>query len=159
HKRFFLQALFTGDGSCSLLPRKTIQISYSTYSEQLAKDVQLLLLEFGIVSRLCHYEKGELKVVITNRRDAREFCAQIGFLGAKQLKFDEVLAEIPVESSTLSSDHVPFVADYIRSDCDSRWVDKDWLRRHNVDRIDRWERGGAAIMERIASEEVRAVVE
>src|SRR5436853_3970830 len=31
-KRVFLQALFTGDGSCSLLPRKTIQVSYSTYS-------------------------------------------------------------------------------------------------------------------------------
>ena len=47
-KRVFLQALFTGDGSSSLLPRNTIQVSYSTYSEQLAKDVQLLLLEFGV---------------------------------------------------------------------------------------------------------------
>ena len=50
-KRTFLQSLFTGDGSSSLLPRKTIQISYSTYSEQLAKDVQRLLLELGVVSR------------------------------------------------------------------------------------------------------------
>ena len=62
-------------------PRKTIQVSYSTYSEQLAKDVQLLLLEFGIVSRLCRYAKGELKVVITNRRDARLFARNVGFLG------------------------------------------------------------------------------
>jgi DNA gyrase subunit A len=159
YKRVFLQALFMGDGSCSLLPRKTIQISYSTYSEQLAKDVQLLLLEFGVVSRLCHYAKGEHKVVITNRRDAREFCAQVGFLGVKQLKLENLLAQIPVASSALSSDHVPFVADYIRSDCGSRWVDKDWLRRHNVDRVERWERGGTAILERIGSEEVRAVVE
>ena len=51
------------------------------------------------------------------------------------------------------------MADYIRSDCGSRWVDKDWLRRHNVDRIERWERGGTAILERIASDEVKAVVE
>ena len=159
YKRVFLQSLFTGDGSCSLLPRKTIQVSYSTYSAQLAKDVQLLLLEFGIVSRLCHYAKGEHKVVVTNRRDAREFCAQVGFLGAKQQKLEALLAEVPLESSALSSDRVPFVADYIRTDCDSRWVDKDWLRRHNVDRVERWERGGTAIMERIASEEVRAVVE
>src|SRR5215218_5412707 len=72
-KRVFLQALFTGDGSSSLLPRKTIQVSYSTYSEQLAKDVQLLLLEFGIVSRICRYEQGKHKVVLTNRRDARRF--------------------------------------------------------------------------------------
>jgi DNA gyrase subunit A len=88
YKRGFLQSLFTGDGSSSLLPRKTIQVSYSTYSEQLAKDVQLLLLEFGIVSRLCRYAKGEIKVVITNRRDARLFARNVGFLGAKQAKLD-----------------------------------------------------------------------
>ncbi|MCP9486667.1 MAG: DNA gyrase subunit A [Gaiellaceae bacterium MAG52_C11] len=157
-KRVFLQALFTGDGSSSLLPRKTIQISYSTYSAQLAKDVQLLLLEFGIVSRLCRYAKGETKVYIGNRRDARLFARNVGFLGAKQAKLDRELAAIPESSSALSHDHVPFVADYIREDCGSRWVDKDWLRRHNVDRMERWEQGGTAILERIASDEVKAVI-
>ena len=158
-KRIFLQSLFTGDGSSSLLPRNTIQISYSTYSEQLAKDVQLLLLEFGVVSKLCRYAKGEFKVVITNRRDARRFALDVGFLGVKQRKLERDLAQIPRTSTALSHDHVPYVADYIRKDCGSRWVDKDWLRRHNVDRVERWEQGGTAIMERIASEEVRAVVE
>ena len=158
-KRVFLQALFTGDGSSSLLPRKTIQVSYSTYSEQLAKGVQLLLLELGVVSRLSRYEKGEFKVVITNRRDARLFERNVGFLGVKHTKFQRELAEVPLESSALSRDHVPYVAEYIRADCASRWVDKDWLRRHNVDRIERWERGGTAIMERIRSDEVRATVE
>ena len=158
-KRVFLQALFTGDGSSSLLPRKTIQISYSTFSDQLAKDVQLLLLEFGVISRLCRYAGGETKVVITNRRDARLFARNVGFLGVKQDKLDRELAQIPTESAALSHDHVPFVAEYIRSDCGSRWVDKDWLRRHNVDRIERWEQGGTAIRERIVSEEVKAVIE
>src|SRR5215213_2212745 len=158
-KRVFLQALFTGDGSSSLLPRKTIQVSYSTYSEQLAKDVQLLLLEFGVISRLCRYDKGEIKVVITNRRDARLFARNVGFLGAKQAKLDRELAQVPTESRALASDHVPFVADYIRTDCGSRWTDKDWLRRHNVDRIERWEREGSAILERIRSNEVKRVVE
>jgi DNA gyrase subunit A len=159
YKRVFLQALFTGDGSSSLLPRKTIQVSYSTYSEQLAKDVQLLLLEFGIVSRLCRYAKGETKVVITNRRDARLFARNVGFLGAKQEKLDRELAQIPRESRALSRDHVPGVAAYIRSDGAERWEDRDWLRRHNVDRIERWEQRGAAILERIASPEVKAVIE
>ncbi|HZU20135.1 MAG TPA: DNA gyrase subunit A, partial [Gaiellaceae bacterium] len=147
YKRVFLQALFTGDGSSSLLPRKTIQVSYSTYSEQLAKDVQLLLLEFGVVTRLCRYAQGEIKVVVTNRRDARLFARNVGFLGAKQAKLDRELAQVPKESSALSSDHVPGVAEYIRSDCESKWVDKDWLRRHNVDRIERWEQGGTAILQ------------
>jgi len=157
-KRAFLRALFTGDGSSSRLPRNTIQVSYSTYSEQLARDVQALLLESGVVSRICRYEKGEFKVVITNRRDARLFSLNVGFVGAKQDKLERDLGSIPTRSRALSHDHVPFVASYIRSDCDSRGTDRDWLQRHNVDRIERWEQGGTAIMERIASPEVREVV-
>ncbi len=158
-KRAFLRALFTGDGSSSRLPRNTIQVSYSTYSKQLATDVQLLLLEAGVVSRICRYEKGELKVVVSNRRDARLFALNIGFLGAKQAKLKRDLSGIPLQSRALSHDHIPHVASYIRSDCESRWTDRDWLQRHNVDRIERWEQGGTAIMERIASEEVREVIE
>jgi len=85
-KRVFLQALFTGDGSSSLLPRNTIQISYSTRSRRLAAEVQQLLLEFGVVSRQCSYDNGEIKVVITNRRDARTFAETVGFSGVKQSK-------------------------------------------------------------------------
>jgi DNA gyrase subunit A len=158
-KREFLRALFTGDGSSSLLPRNSIQVSYSTYSEQLARDVQLLLLESGVVSTICRYERGEFKVVVSNRRDARLFAANVGFLGAKQEKLEDTLAMIPASSRSLSHDHVPYVADYIRSACGSRWTERDWLRRHNVDRIERWEQGGTAIMERIESAEVRDVVE
>ncbi|HEY7255037.1 MAG TPA: DNA gyrase subunit A, partial [Solirubrobacterales bacterium] len=158
-KRAFLSALFTGDGSSSLLHRNTIQISYSTYSEQLARDVQLLLLEAGVVSRLCRYQKGELKVVVSNRRDARLFARNVGFTGEKQAKLERDLATIPAGSRALSQDHVPFVAEYIRSDCDSRWTERDRLRRHDIDRVERWEQGGTAIMERIESAEVREVVE
>jgi DNA gyrase subunit A len=158
-KRAFLQALFTGDGSSSLLARSAIQISYATYSERLARGVQLLLLELGVVSRLCHYEKGETKVVIGNRRDARLFARRVGFLGAKQEKLERTLASLPETSRALSGDRIPYVGDYIRSESGSRWTDRDRLARHNIDRAERWERGGTQILERIASEETRKVVE
>src|SRR5215210_2076871 len=153
-KRAFLQALFEGDGSSSLLPRNSIQISYSTYSEQLAKGVQQLLLEFGVVARLCRYAKGEIKVVIGNRRDARLFAARVGFLGAKQTKLELALAPLPSAPSTRSRDYVPYLADFVRSESDSQW-----LHRNNIDRTERWELGGTAILERIESEEVRSVIE
>src|SRR5439155_1710117 len=153
-KRVFLQSLFEGDGSSSLLPRNSIQISYSTYSDSLARGVQQLLLEFGVVARLCRYAKGEIKVVIGNRRDARLFAAHVGFFGAKQRKLEVALASLPVAPSTRSRDFVPYLTDYVRSESDS-----GWLRRHNIDRTERWERGGTAILERIESEEVRSVVE
>ncbi|HEY4812151.1 MAG TPA: DNA gyrase subunit A [Solirubrobacteraceae bacterium] len=157
-KRAFLQALFEGDGSCSLLPRSTIQISYSTRSAQLAQDVQQLLLEFGIVARLSSSAQGEIKVVITNRRDARVFADRVGFFGAKQSKLERLLTQIPVSSRALSHDHVPHIAGYIRAEGASTYADRDWLRRHNVDRIERWEQGSTAILERISSEEVRDVI-
>jgi DNA gyrase subunit A len=158
-KRTFLQSLFTGDGSSSLLPRKTIQISYSSYSEGLCADVQRLLLEFGIVSRRCGpSSRGEHKTLITNRREARLFAQRIGFLGAKQRKLLRDLRAVPARSRALSSDHVPFIANYIRAEAGGSWTDRDWLRRHNVDRIERWERDRTAILDRIASEEVRRVV-
>jgi DNA gyrase subunit A len=159
-RRAFLQAIFTGDGSSSLLPRKAIQISYSTYSKRLCSELQRLLLEFGIVSRRCRRSaRGEHKLVITNRRDARLFLQRVGLLGSKQLKLRRDLRAVPAASRALSSDHVPFVAAYIRQAAGGSWSDHDWLHRHNVDRIERWERDGGQIRRRIASTEVRRVVE
>jgi DNA gyrase subunit A len=157
-KRTFLQALFEGDGSCSLLPRSTIQISYSTRSLGLAQDVQQLLLEFGVISRMSVSARGEIKVVITNRRDARLFASRVGFFGTKQPKLEQALAGIPISSRALSHDHVPHLAGYIRAEGGSTYEERDWLRRNNVDRIERWERGSTAILERISSQEVRDVI-
>ncbi|MFI7304248.1 intein-containing DNA gyrase subunit A [Micromonospora aurantiaca] len=158
-KRAFLQALFEGDGSSSLLPRHTIQVSYSTRSARLAREVQQLMLEFGVVSRQCRYDDGEIKVVVTNRRDARIFAAYIGFLGRKQAKLESELAQVPASSTALSSDHVPFVGDFVREHGASRWTERDWLRRHNVDRVERWERDRDEIAARITEPGILDVVE
>ncbi len=158
-KRVFLQALFTGDGSSSLLPRSTIQVSYSTRSRRLAAEVQQLLLEFGIVSRQSAYDNGEIKVVITNRRDARLFAERVGFCGAKQSKLQDELFAVPLDSTAKSSDHVPYVADFLREHGADRWTERDWLRRHVVDRVERWERRGDEIRVHVTSTDALAVVE
>ncbi|GAA3023498.1 intein-containing DNA gyrase subunit A [Actinokineospora globicatena] len=158
-KRAFLSSLFTGDGSCSALPRNSVQISYSTRSTRLASEVQQLLLEFGVVSKLVRYEHGEIKVVITNRRDARLFATNVGFLQAKQDKLVAILDGIPTESRAMSSDHVPFVGEYIRANGAARWTERDWLRRHNVDRVERWEHNRDEIVERITEPGVLDIVE
>ncbi|UQB92453.1 MULTISPECIES: intein-containing DNA gyrase subunit A [Mycobacterium] len=155
-KRAFLQALFEGDGSCSVLPRNTIQISYSTRSERLAKDVQQMLLEFGVVSHRYRHAVGEHKVVITNRAQAELFAAQIGFGGAKQAKLTRILGAMP-PCAGMDGDHVPGLGRFVRRHSGSRWVDKDWLNRHNVDRIQRWRTRGAEILSHIADPDVRAI--
>ncbi len=155
-KRVFLQALFEGDGSCSALPRNTIQISYSTRSVRLAKDVQQMLLEFGVISKRYRLAVGEHKVVVTNRVQAELFASQIGFGGAKQDKLVGILSSMP-PCAGMDSDRVPGLAQFVRKHCGSRWVDKDWLKRHNIDRLSRWRRDGEQILSRIADPDVRAI--
>ncbi|OCB63736.1 DNA gyrase subunit A, partial [Mycobacterium malmoense] len=155
-KRAFLQALFEGDGSCSGLPRNTIQVSYSTRSDRLAAEVQQLLLEFGVVSRRYRHAVGEHKVVITNRAQAEIFATQIGFGGAKQAKLTAILTAMPVCAGR-DGDHVPGLAAFIRKHAGGSWADRDWLNRHNLDRIQRWRTRGAEILSRIADPDVRAI--
>ena len=122
-------------------------------------DVQQLLLEFGVVSRLCAHATGEWKVYIGNKRDARLFASHVGFWGRKQMKLRALLAGIPEQSTAMSSDHVPFVSAYLRESGATDKADRDWLRRHNVDRIERWERDRDEIRSHITDPEALAVVE
>lgn len=156
-KKAFLQALFEGDGSCSALPHNTIQLSYSTRSGQLAKDVQNMLLEFGVISRRYLHATGEHKVVITNRAHAEDFCLRIGFGGAKQEKLQELLAALPARAAGLDGDHVPGLATFIRSRSGGRWIDKEWLRKHNIDRLTRWRRDREEILSHISDNDVRSI--
>ena len=155
-KRAFLQALFEGDGSCSALPRNTIQVSYSTRSARLAADVQQMLLEFGVISRRYRMAVGEYKVVITNRAQAEMFAAQIGFGGAKQTKLMTILRSMPV-CAGMDTDHVPGLGAFIRKYAGGSWADRDWLNRHNIDRTHRWRTRGAEILSHIADPDVRAI--
>ncbi|MGB3351997.1 MAG: intein-containing DNA gyrase subunit A [Mycobacterium sp.] len=158
-KRAFLQALFEGDGSCSALPRSTVQVSYSTRSSQLADDVHQLLLEFGVVSRRYLHATGEHKVVITNRAHAESFASQIGFGGAKQRKLQQILAALPERAAGLDGDHVPGLANFVRTQSGGRWVDKEWLHKHNIDRLSRWERDRDEILSHIADADVRSIAQ
>ena len=157
-KQAFLQSLFEGDGCVSALGRNTIQICYSTQSQQLARDVQELLLEFGVVSRRASYAKGEIKVLIGNRRDARLFERNVGFWGAKQVKLAKILDGLPVSPSSNATDRIPFLAAYVRAESGARGDDKKWLEKHSLDRIHDWERGGHPILDRIRSDEVKRVI-
>ncbi len=156
-KSAFLQSLFTGDGSCSGLPRHSIQVSYSTNSERLASDVLTMLMEFGVSARLCRHATGEIKVVITNRRDAWTFAVQIGFLGDKHRKLEDLLDAVPPTSSALSRDHVPFVADYLRTNGAKDASSGHWLARHNVDRLEKWERDRSDILRHVTQEAAEVV--
>jgi DNA gyrase subunit A len=57
----------------------------------------------------------------------------------------------------MNCDHVPGLATFIRAHAGGSWADRDWLNRHNVDRIQRWRTRGGEILARIADPDVRAI--
>ena len=156
-KAGFLQSLFTGDGSCSALPRHSTQVRCSTRSFQLATEVQVLLMEFGVAARLTRHATGEYKVVIANRRDARTFAVQVGFLGAKQQRLEDILSSEPSMSRAMSRDHVPYVAAYLRRYGARNKQAASWLNRHHVDRLERWERDRPTILGHLTEEAAEVV--
>jgi len=99
----FLSALFSGDGSIYLLnsnrSHTQVGLEYCSSSERLARDVQHLLLRFGIVSKL--REKATPKspafiVQVLRSADIKTFLDEIGFLpgSAKDLKARNIIRPI-----------------------------------------------------------------
>ena len=153
-KAAFLQALFEGDGSVRLAMRSSVCIAYTTYSDQLAHEIQALLLEFGVVSRLgFDATRGAWTVRITNRRDARLFEQRVGFFSRKREVLRSALAAVPATSRAMSSDHIPYLGAYLRSE--GIRGSRKWLGKHNLDRIERWERDGDDILGRVTPEAAR----
>ncbi|MGH2760272.1 MAG: DNA gyrase subunit A, partial [Actinomycetota bacterium] len=151
-KRAFLAALFEGDGNVSLAERSSIHIRYDTHSRRLARDVQSLLLEFGIASRLFELKAGTAwRVSITNRRDARLFAQRVNFLARKRSKLAGILEQIPSQSRAMSRDHIPFMAAYVRSEAGRGW--REWLSKRNIDRYERLEQLGEDFWPMIANVE------
>jgi len=65
---------------------------------------------------------------------------------------DVVVAAREEHDEWSSSDHVPHLAGFLRQHGAVDDVARHWLERHNIDRLERWERDRYEILERITSE-------
>ncbi|MGB8650387.1 MAG: DNA gyrase subunit A [Mycobacteriales bacterium] len=159
-KRAFLMALFEGDGGVRpALEGFTIQ--YSTYSEQLAREVQELLLEFGVVASRRSYLRPsgarEWRLLVTGQRNIRLFAQDVGFLRTKQAHLKQALRQQPLRPHRLSKDHVPYVAEYVRRTLpEGRGSGRHWLFQHNFDRTERWATERLRIIDRFKDEHLLA---
>lgn len=92
YQKEFLRYLFEGDGCISVnltpyIPKDNISLTYSTYSKGLAEDIQLLLLNFGVVSSVTKGKKGdEYKVRVNGYRWVVQFREKIGFVSERKNK-------------------------------------------------------------------------
>jgi len=78
----FLKALFESDGG---LTKDGHTIEYSSKSEKLVKQIQIVLLNFGIISRITHrynkiYKRYYYHLYIQGQKDKKTFAKEIGFI-------------------------------------------------------------------------------
>ena len=107
----YLQGLFTSDATVNIIKNDgiaTFAIQLASISKELLEDVQILLSNFGIRSKITKMREGgdthfvykdkeyiskELYRLNLNGHNAIKFIEDIGFLGAKQAKAYEVLKQ------------------------------------------------------------------
>jgi replicative DNA helicase len=84
----FLNRLFATDGWASVLSSGQVQLGFASVSEKLARQVQHLLLRFGIIARLKHravkYQDGyrtAWQLDITDALSIKTFIQEIGIFG------------------------------------------------------------------------------
>ncbi len=158
-KRAFLMALFEGDGGVRLANDRSVTVQYSTYSHDLARDVQELLVEFGVHCHMTTYREGEYRLVVSGLHNVRAFHERVGFLTAKRRHLEGWLRSMPAYTHRLTRDHAPYVADYVRSSCPpGRGSGKSWLLQHNFDRIERWQQDRSLLVSKFKDHEVLSVV-
>jgi len=131
--RHFLQALFSCDGGVDWT-RRTPRIHYSSTSPTLIRQIQHLLLRFGIIARI-RYKPTKYKseyrpawvLEITNRESMDRYVAEIGFIGAKAQKLQQLADRWQSRISNPNRDVIPAeVYELVcveKAKSDKTWVD------------------------------------
>ncbi len=109
----FLNRLFATDGWASLLASGQSQLGYASVSERVARQVQHLLLRFGVVAKLrqrwVRYRdarRASWQLDITDADSIRAFTADIGIHG-KQAAMERVLGALSSRKPHSNVDLVP----------------------------------------------------
>jgi replicative DNA helicase len=110
----FLNRLFATDGWASAWPEsRAAQIGYATVSQRLARQVQHLLLRFGIIARLgkravrCNgTTRAAWHVEITDPCSLVTFAREVGIF-AKEIRLERVLAAVAARARKTGTDTMP----------------------------------------------------
>ncbi|WP_457550683.1 DNA gyrase subunit A [Archaeoglobus sp.] len=129
-QKWFLKALFEGDGSVNVR-KDGISVYYHSSSLKLLKQLQTLLLNFGIISSIKR-DKSSYRLIIYTQ-DAKRFADEIGFLCTKGEKLKSALSKF--KFSALNYDRIPYLSDYLRKKYRGRWI-----KKNNVSNYSRLER-------------------
>lgn len=113
----FLNRLFSCDGKIHRINKKTNwQISYCSISKEMSRQVQHLLLRFGVLSKLRtkttkygEFKEKQTKVfeLVLNGMNVEKFLLEIGFFGEKEKKEEIALNELFNKKNNPNVDTIP----------------------------------------------------
>jgi replicative DNA helicase len=123
----FLQHLWATDGTVFVpnSENSSSKVAFSTNSKQLADDVSMLLLRFGIVTRIRTVAQGEnsqgkkyrdmFSVEISGKRDQEIFIKRVSGFGDKLPKIEALKEYLSKRKSNTNIDTIPIeVFDYVK---------------------------------------------
>lgn len=158
-QKIFLQYLFEGDGSVSLLEKNTLCLQYCSQSLELVKQVQILLLEFGVVVKISYQEnRTEFKLSVGGFHNIKKFYENINFATKKAEKLKNFVENETERRNqnevryTLSKDYIPYIADYVR-----KYQKNQFLAKKNIDRFERIDEYSQQILQAINNEQLKQV--
>ena len=130
----FLRGLFEGDGSVEHSGRSLLRVSLCSQSETLLRQVQTLLLRFGIAASRtsdASRNRATCRLALNGRENLTQFAARIGFASrAKRDKLAEVIMLL-TGRALAKSDFIPLLAAYVRRRAVRH---RGWLAKNNFDR-------------------------
>lgn len=130
----FLRGLFKGDGSVESSGRSLLRMSLCSQSEAMLKQVQTLLLRFGIAASRtsdASHRRDTHRLALNGRDNLLQFASRINFVSEiKKTKLLEVISHI-TGKSLAKSDFIPLIAAYLRRRAVRQ---RDWMAKNNFDR-------------------------
>ncbi len=109
----FLNRLFSTDGWASVLSSGQSQLGYCSVSEKLARQIQHLLLRFGIISNLKNKQvkyndtkRLAFQLDINDAKSIKIFASSIGIFGKEQV-FDEIIQTLENRNYQTNKDLIP----------------------------------------------------
>jgi len=109
----FLNRLFSTDGWASILSSGQVQLGFASVSEEMIRQIQHLLLRFGVISTL---KKRRVKykdsrntawqLDITDSKSIKTFAKEIGIFG-KEVVFEQILSNLESKNYQTNKDLIP----------------------------------------------------
>ena len=109
----FLNRLFSTDGWISILSSRQIQVGYCSVSEKMMRQIQHLLLRFGVIGKLKkravkyrNSRRAAWQLDITDARSIKNFAERIGIFGKEEV-FDRAIEILEKRNYQTNTDVIP----------------------------------------------------